>query len=64
MYSLRGVHGKREGSIKANLSIRCGFGGFFLNSAAALSFVTLFLYYNLVLANTSIEKKTILFLLI
>lgn len=41
-----------------------GAGGFFLNSAAALSFVPLLLYYNLVLANTSIEKKTILFLLI
>lgn len=41
-----------------------GAGGFFLNSAAALSFVPLSLYYNLVLANTSIEKKTILFLLI
>ena len=55
MYSLRGLHEKREGSIKVLSSL--GDLKIFQNLAAALSFIPLFLYYSLVLANISIEKN-------
>lgn len=56
MYSLRGVHEKSKGRIKAS-SVLSGLRDF-SHPAAARAFVPLFLDYSSVLANAPVEKKT------